>query len=62
MAVAKGTGQYTDPSVSRTKFDREIAEYRALEADYRARGWFLVKAEWPVVVVVLASDKTKRQP
>ena len=42
---------------SRTKFDREIADYRAFEADYRTRGWFLVKAEWPVVIVVLASDK-----
>ena len=57
--MTKGTGQYMDPSVSRTKFDREIAEYRAFEADYRTRGWFLVKAEWPVVIVVLASDKTR---
>ena len=53
------TEQYVDPSVSRAKFDREIADYRAFEADYRTRGWFLVNAEWPVVVVVLASDKTK---
>ena len=52
------TGQYVDPAVSRAKFDREIAEYHSLEADYRARGWFLVKADWPVVVVVLASCKT----
>jgi hypothetical protein len=59
VAVASDTGQFADPSVSRAKFDREIAEYRALEADYRARGWFLVKAEWPVAVVLLASDKTK---
>ena len=52
------TKQYVDPSVSRTKFDREIADYLAYEADYRTRGWFMVKAEWPVVVVVLASHKT----
>ena len=58
MAVVNDTGQFADPSVSRAKFDREIAEYHALEADYRARGWFLVKAEWPVAVVVLASKKT----
>ena len=57
--MAKATGQYVDPSVSRTKFEREIADFRAFESDYRARGWFLVKAEWPVVVVVLASAKTK---
>lgn len=52
------SGQYADPGVSRAKFEREIAEYRSLEADYRARGWFLVKADWPAVIVVLASNKT----
>ena len=59
MARAAGIiGQYVDPAVSRAKFDREIADYSSLEADYRARGWFLVKAEWPLAVVVLASQKT----
>ena len=57
--MVKASEQYVDPSVSRTKFKREIDDYRALESDYRARGWFLVKAEWPVVVVVLASNQTK---
>lgn len=54
-----GPGQYVDPVVSRTKFDREIAEFLSLEADYRRRGWFLVKAKWPLAVVVLASKETK---
>ena len=53
------TEQYVDPAVSRVKFDREITDYRSMEADYRARGWFLVKARWPVVIVVLASNKTR---
>ena len=35
--------QYVDPMVSRAKFESEITDY--LEADYRARGWFLGKAE-----------------
>ena len=56
--MASETAQYVDPVVSRAKFDREIAEYRSIEDDYRARGWLLVKAEWPVAVVVLASPKT----
>ena len=56
--MAKATQQYVDPAVSHAKFAREIADYLAFEADYRARGWLLVKAEWPVVVVVLASNKT----
>ena len=57
--MAEDTGQYVDPSVSRIKFEREIADYRTYESDYRTRGWFLVKAEWPEVIVVLASDKAK---
>ena len=57
--MAKAAQQYVDPTVSRTKFDREISEYLSLEADYRARGWFLVKADWPLVIVVLASNKTR---
>ena len=57
--MTNATGQYVDPAVSRAKFDREITDYRSLEADYRARGWFLVKADWPVVEVVLATKKTR---
>ena len=52
------TEQYVDPEVSRAKFDREITDYRSMEDDYRARGWFLVKARWPLAAVVLASNKT----
>ena len=50
--------QYVDPAVSRAKFESEITDYLSLEADYRSRGWFLVKADWPTAVVVLASSKT----
>ena len=57
--MANATEQYVDPAVSRAKFDREIADYRSVAADYRARGWFLVETDWPVAVVVLASNKTK---
>ena len=56
--MANTAEQYVDPSVSRAKFDREITDYISCEADYRARGWFLVKTDWPVVVVILASNKT----
>lgn len=51
--------QYTDTAVSRRKFDREIAEFYHLADDYRQRGWFLVHAEYPRVLVVLASPKLK---
>ena len=46
--MAKAIQQYVDPAVSRAKFAREITDYLSLEADYSARGWFLVKADWPV--------------
>jgi hypothetical protein len=49
--------QFVDPAVSRPKFDREIAEYRALEAEYRRRGWMLLKAEYPDVLVALAAPQ-----
>jgi len=50
--------QYTEPAVSRKKFNREIDEFRRLGADYRKRGWFLVHAEYPKALIVLASLKT----
>ena len=56
--MASAAAQSVDPAVSRAKFDREVAEYLALDADYRHRGWFLVKAEWPHAIVLLASKKT----
>jgi Predicted metal binding domain len=49
--------QFVDPQVSRAKFDRELAEYQQLETDYRRRGWLLVKAEFPLVLVVLAAPQ-----
>ena len=54
--------QYVDPTVSRAKFDREIAEYKALGEEYRRRGWFLVHAEYPRVLVILAAAKFTPSP
>lgn len=51
--------QFVDPAVSRAKFEREIAEYRALEQEYRGRGWFLTEAVFPHVVVVLAAPQLR---
>jgi hypothetical protein len=49
--------QYVDPSVSRCKFDRELAEYRELAREYRSRGWFLLDCEFPKVLVAFCSRK-----
>lgn len=51
--------QTIDPAISRAKFEREIAQYHELEATYRSRGWFLIKAEFPKVHVVFAGPKLK---
>ena len=54
--------QYVDSEVSRTKFEREIVEYRTLEAEYRRRGWLLIEAEYPRVLVVLVASHVKPPP
>ena len=51
--------QFADEAVSRTKFDREVAAFQAQAAEYRRRGWYLVHAEFPEAMVLLATDKTK---
>ncbi len=51
--------QYVEPSISRAKFVREIAEFHALGPTYRARGIFLVRAEFPEALVLLATAQTK---
>ena len=50
--------QFTDPVVSRTKFERELAEYHVLSHTYRQRGWLLLKAEYPQVLVAFAAPQT----
>jgi hypothetical protein len=54
--------QATDPAVSRTKFAREIGEFRALGAQYTQRGWFLVEADFPHAFVVMAAPQLKPPP
>jgi hypothetical protein len=51
--------QYADPDVSRRKFEREVEEYRRNEASYRGRGWFLIDADFPRVLVMLSAAKLK---
>jgi hypothetical protein len=51
--------QYVDPHVSRRKFEREVAEYRLHEREYRRRGWLLLRAEFPEVMVVFVAANLK---
>lgn len=49
--------QFVDEAVSRAKFDREIERYRQMEDTYRKRGWFLLEANFPTVIVLFAAVK-----
>ena len=51
--------QFTDPAVSRRKFNKEVAQFRAKADVYRGRGWYLAHAKFPQAVVILATAKTQ---
>ena len=48
-----------DPTVSRAKFDREVASCRRLQDDLRRRGWWLLETEFPKVLVAFAHPKLR---
>lgn len=49
--------QATDPSVSLHKFAEEVADFQRLSTDYRRRGWFLVEAEYPRILLMAAAPQ-----
>lgn len=49
--------QTVDPEVSKRKFDTEVGAYKDNEEGYRRRGWFLVTAEYPEVLVLMATPQ-----
>ena len=53
------SAQFADPTVSRRKFDREIAEFRSGVEEYGRRGWILARADFPYALVILVTDKTQ---
>lgn len=50
--------QFTDVSVSRKKFNREIREFRRMSDQYLLRGWLLAHVKFPIVRVIFATSKT----
>jgi hypothetical protein len=51
--------QFVDPSVSESKFEAEVEDYRRLDSEFRSRGWFLLEAKFPIVQVLLAAPQLK---
>lgn len=51
-----------DPEVSRAKFDTEIAAINDEASSFaKARGWEVVRTEYPVLAVVLTHPRTQRR-
>lgn len=46
-----------DPAVARAKFERELNAYQQLAADQRERGWLLLDAQFPEVLVAFAAPQ-----
>jgi hypothetical protein len=51
--------QYAEPEVSQIKFLREIQGFEALQDDWRAKGVFLVKEEFPVAEFIFVAAKIR---
>jgi Predicted metal binding domain len=55
--MARRMAQFVDPQVSKAKFDREVADFHASARDYRERGWILLDAAFPQVLVAMAAPQ-----
>ena len=51
----ESSAQFVDPAVSRTKFQREVEQYRRMEDEYIKRGWWLLKAEFPEIFLIFGT-------
>lgn len=51
--------QVVDPIISRVKFNRELKALRRLRTMHRARGWWLLAAEFPVIEVAFATPRMR---
>lgn len=61
MSLSIPAGQFVEPAVSQAKFDAELDAYFGLRREYESRGWLLIEAQFPTVVVAMANP-TIRPP
>ena len=48
-----------DPAVSRAKFERELEAYEQIAADQRRLGWWILRAEYPEVLVAFMAPQLR---
>lgn len=48
-----------DPAVSRAKFDRELEAVKLIASDCRRRGWWVLDAEFPNVLIAFAAPQLR---
>lgn len=58
-AASARTELLVDPSISRVKFDRDVAQVRSLGSDLRRRGWWILEAEYPNVLAAFAAPQLR---
>ena len=60
-STARGAdaGILVDPEVSRIKFEEQVAAFRAMDGEYIRRGWFMLRSEYPEIVVAFAAPHLK---
>jgi len=51
--------QFVDSSVSRSKFARELTQYKKFEHEYLRRGWWMLSSEFPEVFIVFGTPNLK---
>jgi hypothetical protein len=51
--------QTCDEAVSRRKFEREVASFLRHQSDYQERGWLLLDATFPTVMLVLCAPQVR---
>lgn len=54
MAAPNAAPTLVDPAISRRKLERELDDWRASEAEYRKRGWLVVRRDDLIVEVAFA--------
>ena len=60
--MAEPQEQLVDPTVSRTKFERETAALLGQRWDLQRRGWFIMDATFPKVFVIFAKPDMPATP